>query len=172
MATGTRKPGATGGRGDKAVCEIYGLYAQRIDDRDVLTEVVLPDGRSLRFKYNSFGEVAEIVLPTGAKIDYDYGFTSSLPSGNSPTWETGTDGAGNGIPTNVKWVDRTVQAKRTYPDGVNLEGRGPSATVRRLLARHLSLHDRYRHFQRGRAVVEAAPYLSARRPVHGSLQQP
>lgn len=100
----------------------YGLYAQRIDDLEVLTEVVLPDGRSLRFRYNQFGEVAEIELPTGGKIQYDYGYTSAMPSGNSPSWETGTDGAGTGIPSDVKWVDRSVQVKRTYPDGVNLEG--------------------------------------------------
>ncbi len=129
MATGTRKAWGYGwGAATRLFAKSYGLYAQRIDDRDVLTEVVLPDGRSLRFKYNSFGEVAEIVLPTGAKIDYDYGFTSSLPSGNSPTWETGTDGAGNGIPTDVKWVDRTVQAKRTYPARASINCPGKTLT--------------------------------------------
>ncbi len=55
----------------------YGLYAQRIDDREVLTEVVLPDGRSLKFRYNEFGEVAEVELPTGARIKYDYAFKSA-----------------------------------------------------------------------------------------------
>lgn len=99
----------------------YGLYAQRIDDREVLTEVVLPDGRSLKFRYNQFGEVAEVELPTGAKIQYDYGYVSALPTGNSPTWETGTNGAGSGIVSDVKFVDRAVTAKRTYADGVNLE---------------------------------------------------
>jgi len=100
----------------------YGLYAQRIDDREVLTEVVLPDGRSLKFRYNEFGEVAEVELPTGAKIQYDHAYRSSLPSGNSPSWQVGTNGAGNEIPTDVKSVDRAVTAKRTYPDGVSLEG--------------------------------------------------
>ncbi|HEY5883209.1 MAG TPA: hypothetical protein VIT88_00895, partial [Pyrinomonadaceae bacterium] len=100
----------------------YGLYAQRIDDREVLTEVELPDERVLKFKYNEFGEVAEIELPTGGKIQYDYGYRSNLPSGNSPSWETGTNGAGSGIATDVKWVDRAVTGKRTYPDGTNLEG--------------------------------------------------
>ena len=100
----------------------YGLYAQRLDDREVLTEVVLPDGRSLKFRYNEFGEVAEVELPTGAKIQYDYAYRAALPSGNSPSWETITSGSGNGIVTDVKRVDRAVTAKRTYPDGVNLEG--------------------------------------------------
>jgi YD repeat-containing protein len=99
----------------------YGLYAQQIDDREVLTEVVLPDGRALKFRYNEFGEVAEVELPTGAKIQYDYGYAPALPTGKSPSWETGTNGAGSGIATDVKWVDRAVERKRTYPDGVNLE---------------------------------------------------
>ncbi len=110
------------GTATRLFAKSYGLYAQRIDDRDVLTEVVLPDGRSLKFTYNEFGEVAEVELPTGAKIQYDYGYDSGLPSGNSPAWETGTNGFGAGIVTDVKWVDRTVKSKRTYPDGANLEG--------------------------------------------------
>ena len=99
----------------------YGLYAQRIDDREVLTEVVLPDGRALKFRYNEFGEVAEVELPTGARIQYDYSHVSALPTGISPSWETSTNGAGSGIVSDVKWVDRAVTAKRTYPDGANLE---------------------------------------------------
>ena len=35
----------------------YGDFLQRIDDQQVVTEVVLPDQRSLRFKYNLFGNV-------------------------------------------------------------------------------------------------------------------
>ena len=72
----------------------YGMYAYQIDDLNVLTEVVLPDSRSLSFRYNQFGEVAEVTLPTGGKIQYDYGYASLLPSGNSPGWETGTGGVG------------------------------------------------------------------------------
>lgn len=100
----------------------YGLYAQRIDNLEVLTELILPDGRSLKFKYNEFGEVAEVELPTGGRIQYDHAYRASLPSGNSPSWETGTNGAGSGIVTDVKWVDRALSQKRTYPDGVTLEG--------------------------------------------------
>src|SRR5258706_587336 len=37
---------------------------QRIDAEAVLTELVLPDGRSLTFNYNEYGEVAEVVMPT------------------------------------------------------------------------------------------------------------
>jgi RHS repeat-associated protein len=110
------------GTATRLFAKSYGLYAQQIDDREVLTELVLPDGSSLKFRYNEFGEVAEVELPTGAKIQYDYGYASDLPSGNSPTWETGTNGAGSGIVSDVKFLDRAVKVKRTYPDGVNLEG--------------------------------------------------
>ena len=110
------------GTATRLFAKSYGLYAQRLDDREVLTEVVLPDGRALKFKYNEFGEVAEVELPTGAKIQYDYDYASNLPSGNSPNWETGTNGFGNGIATDVKWIDRAVKIKRTYADGMNLEG--------------------------------------------------
>jgi YD repeat-containing protein len=97
----------------------YGLYAQRIDDLDVLTEVTLPDNRALNFRYNQHGEVAEVTLPTGGKIQYDYGYDAELPSGNSPVWQTN----GEGITSDVKQVDRVITERRTYPDGVNLEGK-------------------------------------------------
>ena len=98
----------------------YGLYAQRIDDLDVLAEVTLPDNRSLNFRYNQYGEVAEVTLPTGGKIQYDYQYDPDLPSGNSPVWQTNDDG---GITSDVKTVDRSVAQRRTYPDGLNLEGK-------------------------------------------------
>jgi YD repeat-containing protein len=114
--------GYSWGTATRLFAKSYGLYAQRLDDREVLTEVVLPDGRSLKFRYNEFGEVAEVELPTGGKVQYDYGYVSSLPSGNSPNWETGTNGFNRGIATDVKWVDRAVKERRTYPAGVDLEG--------------------------------------------------
>src|SRR5688572_20310776 len=90
------------GTATKLFLKSYGLYAQRIDDREVLTEIVLPDGRALKFRYNEFGEIAELELPTAAKIQYDYAYRSALPSSNSPSWETGTNGAGSGIVSDVK----------------------------------------------------------------------
>jgi RHS repeat-associated protein len=114
--------GYSWGTATRLFAKSHGAFAQRIDDRDVLTEVVLPDGRSLKFKYNEYGEVAEVELPTGGKIQYDYAYRTGLPSGNSPIWETQTSGNGAGIATDVKQVDRAVVAKRTYADGTNLEG--------------------------------------------------
>jgi YD repeat-containing protein len=61
----------------------YGLWAERIDDRGVLTDIILPDNRALNFKYNEYGEIAQVTLPTGGVIQYDYAYSNSLPSGNS-----------------------------------------------------------------------------------------
>lgn len=94
----------------------YGLFAQQIDERPVIYEVVLPDQRSLRFNYNAYGEVAEVQMPTGGKVWYDYA-SRSLPSGNSPIWETTGD-----YHTSVQQVDRAVIRRRTFPDGNTLEG--------------------------------------------------
>ena len=93
----------------------YGLYAQAIDDRDVLYELILPDNRSMGFSYNQFGEVAEVQLPTGGKIWYDYANANSLPSGNSPVWETAGD-----LHTEV-FIDRALIRRRTFADGLTLD---------------------------------------------------
>jgi YD repeat-containing protein len=93
----------------------YGLYAQEIDDWDVLSELILPDGRSMSFNYNAYGEVAEIQTPTGGKIWYDYGGIGSLPAGNSPVWETAGD-----LHTLIS-IDRGLLKRRTFPDGSTLD---------------------------------------------------
>jgi len=93
----------------------YGLYAQEIDNRDVVTELVLPDARSLHFNYNQYGEVAEVQLPTGGKIWYDYANDNTLPAGNSPAWEKSAD-----LHTEVP-IDRVLNKRRTFADGTSLE---------------------------------------------------
>jgi len=78
--------------------------------------LVLPDNRSLRFRYNEFGEVAEVVMPTGGKVQYDYAYINTLPSGNSLSAEVSAHGqfVGN---SRVKEIDRAVTTCRHYPDG-------------------------------------------------------
>lgn len=39
----------------------------------VITKIVLPDGRSYKFFYNSYLEIARVELPTGGAYEYDYG---------------------------------------------------------------------------------------------------
>ncbi len=87
--------------------------AERIDNRPVLTQVVLPDDRLIQFRYNEYGEVAEVEMPTGGRVQYDYAYDANdgLPSGNSAGFEV------IGPPGNVASIDRAVVARRTYPDG-------------------------------------------------------
>jgi RHS repeat-associated protein len=44
----------------------------------VIANVELPDGRKYEFKYNDFGELAEVKLPTGGRIEYVWEATSGL----------------------------------------------------------------------------------------------
>lgn len=48
-----------------------GYTSQEFDD-SVVSEVVLPDGRRYGFRYNSYGELARVELPTGGAFEYDY----------------------------------------------------------------------------------------------------
>jgi RHS repeat-associated protein len=95
-----------------------------IDGKPVLTQLILPDGRALMFKYNEYGEVAEMQVPTGGKVQYDYQAVlldpvtgTGLPVSNSLNAEAIAPGGGN-----VRAVDRAVVERRTYPDGSSLEG--------------------------------------------------
>ena len=59
--------------------------AEAVDLKVAVTSLQLPDGRSFRFRYNQYGEVAEIVYPGGgiSQIDYagsDSGVCESGPS--------------------------------------------------------------------------------------------
>ncbi|MBI3651645.1 MAG: hypothetical protein HY231_11565, partial [Acidobacteria bacterium] len=102
---------------------------ERIDDKIMLTQLNLPDGRSLQFKYNQFGEVAEVVMPTGGVVQYDFASVTydvntgkGLPTGNSLNAEVFAPQGGG----SVKAVDRAIVERRTYPDGNtvgNPEGR-------------------------------------------------
>ena len=45
----------------------------------VVSAIWLPDGRSYQFRYNSYGELARVELPTGGAFEYD--FTGGLVNG-------------------------------------------------------------------------------------------
>ena len=118
-------PVRVGGEGPGTVLFPDGFsgVTTEVDLETVLTQMILPDGRAVSFKYNEFGEVAEVQMPTGGKVRYDYssvpvstGSGTGLPSGNSLDFEVQVEpgSAGNG---NVHAVDRAVTARRTYPDG-------------------------------------------------------
>lgn len=76
----------------------------------VVTGVVLPNGQSYQFSYNSYGELARVVLPTGGAIEYDMTPASGVVEG----WD------GYNITNEIY---RRVVERRTYKDGATLEGR-------------------------------------------------
>jgi RHS repeat-associated protein len=75
----------------------------------VVSAVELPNGQQYHFSYNSYSELARVVLPTGGAIEYDY--AAGL-----------TDGATSGVinvnsPYPGKEIYRRVVERRMYPDG-------------------------------------------------------
>lgn len=85
-----------------------GMYENPIS---VVSSVELPNGKVYEFKYNSYGELARVKLPTGGAIEYDY--AKGL-----------TDGATSGVFTasSDKYVYRRVTERREYPDGGSSTG--------------------------------------------------
>nr|MDQ3804573.1 hypothetical protein [Acidobacteriota bacterium] len=79
----------------------------------VYSAVWLPDGtRRYQFQYNSHGELARVVLPTGGAFEYDYAPGT-------------TNGYGNGVVflSADPQIYRRVVERRVYPDGSTLESR-------------------------------------------------
>ena len=67
--------------------------------------VWLPDGRSYEFKYNSNGRIAEIKLPTGGRMEYDF-----YPSVQA-------------FPNNFDFLYNRVKEKRVYDENNVLQNR-------------------------------------------------
>ncbi len=68
----------------------------------IVSSVRLPDGRQYQFLYDSYGEPARIVLPTGGAIEYDM-----VPGSGVVSY----------TPTNEYEIFRRVAERRVYPDG-------------------------------------------------------
>lgn len=64
------------------------------DPTDLASSVELPDGRTYELRYNQWGNLARVVLPTGGAIEYDYA--------NNVTSE---------------YINRPVTVRRVYSDG-------------------------------------------------------
>lgn len=83
------------------------LDGAHVDERTAVTAVHLFDGRSINFRYNQYGEVAEIIYPGGGVSQIDYGKgPSSLCGGFAPF-------------NNV--LDRRVSERRLLTDGTNVD---------------------------------------------------
>jgi RHS repeat-associated protein len=84
-------------------------------DPTVVSSLWLPDGnRRYQFSYNSYGELARIVLPTGGAIEYDH----------APGLSDNTTGGFFNLNFPVsKQIYRRVLERRVYADGTTLESR-------------------------------------------------
>lgn len=68
----------------------------------VTSAIELPDGRKYQLKYNSYGELARVEMPTGAAIEYDYPTQSYV---------------------SFLQIKRRVEERRVSSDGVNWESK-------------------------------------------------
>jgi len=78
----------------------------------------LPDGRKYEFRYNNFGEVARIELPTGGAIEYDYaaGVVGVPSNGLVGPWADAATYAPNTVLDNIPGVYRRMVTRRVYQD--------------------------------------------------------
>ena len=90
----------------------------------VVSSITLPNNQQYIIKYNPFGEIARVVLPTGGAIEYDYAAGAGVD-------ESGAFGGGY----EGSWVIyRRVVERRVYPDG----GSGSAYAVRMTYSRNES----------------------------------
>jgi YD repeat-containing protein len=85
--------------------ELNGAY-NVASNPPVISAIELPNGQQYQFYYNSYAELARVVLPTGGAIEYDH--AAGL-----------TDGASGVLPSfnGDKHIYRRVIERRVYPDG-------------------------------------------------------
>ncbi len=124
-----------------------------VNPTDIISSVWLPDGRRYQFFYNSYADLAKVILPTGAAIEYDW-------------W--GSD--------NYNAIYRRVSERRNYPGGVTLESKiiydVPSystpnpISVRQLSATGIQLSVE-KHYFYGNAWSESIPLGPFSAPVTG-----
>jgi YD repeat-containing protein len=95
----------TSGQGSSSIACLFPELSgstQTLWDPYVVTSVVLPNGKQYTFSYNSYGEVAQVVLPTGGAVQYQWGSIYGAPTAtigteigcmqpNSPSGVSGYD---------------------------------------------------------------------------------
>ncbi len=78
----------------------------------VITSISLPNGRSYGFLYTSYGEVAQVTLPTGGVIQYEYGGLAK----STGSCANSMDGGTSGVITDGLIV-RRVYSRKVRPAG-------------------------------------------------------
>ena len=89
--------------------DLNGSSSSTYYNPDKVSALWLPNGRSYKFFYNSYGELARVELPTGGAIEYDW--AAGIPGGPA----SGATGGGSG-----QIVYRRIVSRRVYADGSNL----------------------------------------------------
>lgn len=74
----------------------------------VVSSVTMSNNQQYQFKYNSYGELARVILPTGGATEYDY---AAGITGDNASGATGAGYDGSYV------VYRRVTERRVYPDG-------------------------------------------------------
>jgi RHS repeat-associated protein len=88
----------------------------------VTTSIVLPNNQSYSFLYTSYGEVAQVTLPTGGVIQYEYGGMVPNPSGSysgAAQISTGTCGSGADGVISLTTIERRLLVRKVLPAGVS-----------------------------------------------------
>ncbi|MBV9210245.1 MAG: RHS repeat protein, partial [Acidobacteria bacterium] len=91
--------------------EFGAAFSNTNHDPTLVSAVWLPDGRSYKFYYNSYSELARVELPTGGVFEYDWraGLTN------------GPEGGSVYALSQSSQIYRRVVQKRIYESGNNLE---------------------------------------------------
>src|SRR5215213_6036924 len=91
--------------------EVSGSWSTNYNPK-VVRSVTLPNNQQYQFQYNSYGELARVVLPTGGAFEYDYaaGVSGGATSGV----------IGGGFDDYSVNIYRRVLTRRVYGDGSTL----------------------------------------------------
>jgi YD repeat-containing protein len=98
----------------------------------LLTSIVLPDGRTWTFTYDSYGNLTYIGLPLGGSISYQWATVAFPPVGvgappasRAVVQRTLTDNNGNSFVWKYQWMLQPVTQQR-HNHGVHQRGHGPA----------------------------------------------
>jgi RHS repeat-associated protein len=97
--------------------ELNGSSSTTTHNPTVVSAIWLPDGRRYQLFYNSYSELAKVILPTGGAIEYDMTPGSGVICAYGPCGSIADGGE----------IYRRVVERRLYPNGATLEGKSTFA---------------------------------------------
>ena len=132
---------------------------------NVISHVWLPDGRSYRFYYNPYAELARVELPTGGATEYDYAAgvvglsTSGFVSGSTPQGNFGVAVYRRVVERRVYATGSTLESKTTYSRPESFNSQHQNMGYVEVDSRDLAgtLLSRSRHYFHGSARASLFP---------------